>query len=155
MYCAAWPPSPSRRAASPRRAAVFCLERRMKKLLLYALLLLVGWKLSLKFLNAAPPPPPTEPDEPAAISRSAPAVPSRAAELPAAPEPLAPPAATPPAAPPAWRSESPSQNFRCDGRTHCSQMTSCAEATYFLKNCPNTKMDGNGDGVPCERQWCG
>jgi len=48
----------------------------------------------------------------------------------------------------------PSQQFRCDGRTHCSQMSSCAEATYFLRNCPNTKMDGNNDGVPCERQWC-
>ena len=46
------------------------------------------------------------------------------------------------------------QQFRCDGRTHCSQMTSCAEATYFLRNCPNTKMDGDNDGIPCERQWC-
>ena len=44
--------------------------------------------------------------------------------------------------------------FRCDGRIYCSQMTSCAEATYFLSNCPGTKMDGNGDGVPCEKQWC-
>ena len=44
--------------------------------------------------------------------------------------------------------------FHCDGRTHCSQMTSCAEATYFLQHCPNTKMDGNGDGEPCEQQWC-
>ena len=44
--------------------------------------------------------------------------------------------------------------FRCDGRTHCSQMTSCEEATFFLRNCPGTKMDGNNDGVPCERQWC-
>ncbi|MBX3725140.1 MAG: excalibur calcium-binding domain-containing protein [Xanthomonadales bacterium] len=45
--------------------------------------------------------------------------------------------------------------FRCDGRTHCSQMRSCAEATYFLRNCLGTQMDGDGDGVPCERQWCG
>ena len=45
-------------------------------------------------------------------------------------------------------------NFTCDGREHCSQMTSCEEATYFINNCPNTKMDGNHDGVPCERQWC-
>jgi len=44
--------------------------------------------------------------------------------------------------------------FRCDGRTHCSQMTSCAEAKFFLKNCPGTRMDGNNDGVPCEQQWC-
>ena len=47
-----------------------------------------------------------------------------------------------------------SSSFKCDGRTHCSQMSSCAEATYFLKNCPGVKMDGNNDGVPCERQWC-
>jgi hypothetical protein len=44
--------------------------------------------------------------------------------------------------------------YSCDGRTYCSQMTSCAEATYFIRNCPNTKMDGNNDGVPCESQWC-
>ena len=44
--------------------------------------------------------------------------------------------------------------FKCDGRTYCSQMTSCAEATYFLQHCPGTKMDGNHDGVPCEQQWC-
>jgi len=45
-------------------------------------------------------------------------------------------------------------NFICDGREYCSQMNSCEEATYFINNCPNTKMDGNHDGVPCERQWC-
>jgi hypothetical protein len=44
--------------------------------------------------------------------------------------------------------------FRCDGRTHCSQMRSCAEAKYFLANCPGVKMDGDHNGVPCERQWC-
>jgi cold shock CspA family protein len=44
--------------------------------------------------------------------------------------------------------------FRCDGRQHCSQMTSCKEARYFLKNCPGTQMDGDGDGEPCEQQWC-
>lgn len=52
----------------------------------------------------------------------------------------------------AQSAETPS--FACDGRQHCSQMTSCAEATYFLQHCPNTKMDGNYDGIPCEKQWC-
>jgi len=53
------------------------------------------------------------------------------------------------------RTESvPTTGFRCDGRTHCSQMTSCAEATYFLNNCPGVKMDGDNDGIPCEAQWC-
>lgn len=47
-----------------------------------------------------------------------------------------------------------SSSFKCDGRTHCSQMTSCEEATFFLKNCPNVKMDGDGNGIPCEKQWC-
>jgi hypothetical protein len=51
--------------------------------------------------------------------------------------------------------ERATSNFKCDGRTHCSQMTSCDEAIYFLQNCPGVKMDGEGDGVPCERQWCG
>lgn len=45
-------------------------------------------------------------------------------------------------------------HFTCDGRTHCSQMRSCAEATYFIRHCPGTQMDGNNDGVPCEKQWC-
>jgi endonuclease YncB( thermonuclease family) len=44
--------------------------------------------------------------------------------------------------------------YRCDGRKYCSQMTSCQEATWFLKNCPGVKVDGNNDGVPCEQQWC-
>ena len=47
-----------------------------------------------------------------------------------------------------------STQYRCDGRTRCSQMTSCAEATFFLQNCPGTQMDGDRDGVPCEQQWC-
>ena len=44
--------------------------------------------------------------------------------------------------------------YQCDGRKYCSQMTSCEEATFFLRNCPNTEMDGDHDGVPCESQWC-
>ena len=43
--------------------------------------------------------------------------------------------------------------FSCDGRTHCSQMRSYEEAVFFLRNCPNTQMDGNNDGEPCERQF--
>lgn len=42
----------------------------------------------------------------------------------------------------------------CDGRRYCSQMHSCAEAEWFLENCPGMEMDGDGDGVPCERQFC-
>ena len=41
-------------------------------------------------------------------------------------------------------------NYRCDGRVHCSQMNSREEARWFVRNCPGTKMDGNHDGEPCE-----
>jgi cold shock CspA family protein len=68
--------------------------------------------------------------------------------------PVAPPATTPqPLAAP--EAAAPTDGFRCDGRQHGTQMTSCAEATFFLKHCPDVKMDGNHDGVPCEQQWCG
>ena len=48
---------------------------------------------------------------------------------------------------PVYRHQS---NFRCDGRQYCSQMNSRAEAEFFIRNCPNTKMDGDRDGIPCE-----
>ncbi|NJO13060.1 MAG: cold shock domain-containing protein [Gammaproteobacteria bacterium] len=25
---------------------------------------------------------------------------------------------------------------------------------HILENCPNTQLDGNNDGEPCEQQWC-
>jgi cold shock CspA family protein len=44
----------------------------------------------------------------------------------------------------------PKQQFTCDGRQYCSDMTSREEAEFFTKYCPNTKMDGDNDGKPCE-----
>ena len=72
----------------------------------------------------------------------------------AAPEVVPSTAGVVPAAARTRTAAAPAAAYRCDGRTHCSQMTSCAEATYFLNNCPGIKMDGNHDGVPCEKQWC-
>ena len=43
--------------------------------------------------------------------------------------------------------------YSCDGRVHCSQMKSYDEAVFFINNCPGTKMDGDGDGDPCEGQF--
>lgn len=43
--------------------------------------------------------------------------------------------------------------YQCDGRQHCSQMSSYEEAKYFNDNCPGTKMDGDYDGILCERQF--
>ena len=44
----------------------------------------------------------------------------------------------------------PAARFSCDGRQYCSQMTSRAEAEFFVRSCPNVKMDGDRDGIPCE-----
>ena len=52
------------------------------------------------------------------------------------------------------QSSAENNSFHCDGRIYCSEMTSCEEAKFFLENCPDVRMDGDGDGVPCEKQWC-
>jgi cold shock CspA family protein len=80
------------------------------------------------------------------------------------PAPVAPPIAALPASAPAPDAPvpervpatftAPPSAYSCDGRTSCGQMRSCAEATYFIRNCPNTQMDGDNDGIPCESQWC-
>ena len=45
--------------------------------------------------------------------------------------------------------------FQCLGKTRCSEMRSCDEAMFYLDNCTGVEIDGDGDGIPCERQWCG
>jgi hypothetical protein len=44
----------------------------------------------------------------------------------------------------------PEKQFTCDGRKYCSDMNSREEAEFFNKNCPDTRMDGDHDGIPCE-----
>lgn len=45
------------------------------------------------------------------------------------------------------------EQFQCQGKVWCSEMTSYEEAVFYLRNCPGTKMDGDGDGIPCEQQF--
>jgi hypothetical protein len=47
-----------------------------------------------------------------------------------------------------------STQYSCQGKTYCSEMSSCEEAQFYQSNCSGTKMDGDGDGVPCE-DMCG
>ncbi|WP_420992764.1 excalibur calcium-binding domain-containing protein [Cupriavidus sp. 30B13] len=44
----------------------------------------------------------------------------------------------------------PAAAFRCEGKQRCSEMRSCEEARFYLRNCPGVKIDGDGDGIPCE-----
>lgn len=47
--------------------------------------------------------------------------------------------------------ESSGGSFNCNTLKWCGQM-SCAEARYQLTQCRNPNIDGDGDGIPCERQ---
>ena len=40
--------------------------------------------------------------------------------------------------------------FRCGSKRYCREMTSCAEAKFYLRSCGRSSLDGNGDGLPCE-----
>lgn len=102
----------------------------MRRLIIILLIAVAGWQGYDKYLGQRL----AQADEPVVSEATAPSEYSAREERPAS---------------------APAKEFRCDGRTHCSHMTSCEEATFFLRNCPNTKMDGDNDGIPCERQWCG
>ncbi|WP_299083691.1 excalibur calcium-binding domain-containing protein [uncultured Campylobacter sp.] len=49
----------------------------------------------------------------------------------------------------------------CNAKTYCSQFSSCEEAMRYLRECGRAQeggtqhTDGDGDGVPCEKQLCG
>lgn len=42
----------------------------------------------------------------------------------------------------------------CGTKRGCRDMVSCEEARFYLRQCGLVSMDGDGDGVPCERGVC-
>ena len=96
----------------------------MKKLLLLAVLVFAGWKGCQHFDGTD--------TAPASVMRMQ----ASPAETVAQREPS--------------RQPDQAAGFRCDGRQYCTQMRSRAEAEFFVRNCPGTKMDGDRDGEPCE-----
>ena len=50
-----------------------------------------------------------------------------------------------PVTPATVKSDSPCSKQRC------AEMTSCVEAKYYLAHCHNKIVDGDGDGMPCEK----
>lgn len=40
--------------------------------------------------------------------------------------------------------------FECGTKRVCGDMASCEEARHFLTQCGLSRLDGDGDGVPCE-----
>ena len=39
--------------------------------------------------------------------------------------------------------------LRCGAKTLCREMTSCAEARFYLEKCGVKRLDGDRDGMPC------
>jgi len=46
------------------------------------------------------------------------------------------------------------QKETCGSKQYCKEMASCEEAKFYLMQCGLSRLDGDGDGVPCEK-LCG
>ena len=42
-------------------------------------------------------------------------------------------------------------NAACGSKHYCKEMASCEEAKFYLTQCGLTRIDGDGDGTPCEK----
>nr|DAP02366.1 MAG TPA: Excalibur calcium-binding domain protein [Caudoviricetes sp.]DAT04240.1 MAG TPA: Excalibur calcium-binding domain protein [Caudoviricetes sp.] len=42
------------------------------------------------------------------------------------------------------------EQFSCEDTKYCKEMRSCAEAKFHLNECGESRLDRDGDGVPCE-----
>lgn len=43
---------------------------------------------------------------------------------------------------------------QCGVKSYCKDMVSCEEAMFHLRECGLSRLDGDGDGIPCE-SLCG
>lgn len=42
------------------------------------------------------------------------------------------------------------QSVVCGAKQYCREMSVCTEARFYLNQCGLTRLDGDGDGIPCE-----
>ena len=52
------------------------------------------------------------------------------------------------------RPSAPALPAGCGNKRDCRDMASCDEAKFYLDQCGLAAMDGDGDGLPCERSVC-
>lgn len=41
-------------------------------------------------------------------------------------------------------------DHKCGEKRYCREMTTCKEARFYLVSCDVRRLDGDGDGIPCE-----
>lgn len=46
--------------------------------------------------------------------------------------------------------EAPAGEFKCGKKRYCKEMSTCAEAMFYLQECGMKTLDRDGDGIPCE-----
>ena len=51
---------------------------------------------------------------------------------------------------PAEKTNASNQEFTCGSKRYCKEMSSCEEARFYLEECGLSRLDGDGDGIPCE-----
>src|SRR5687767_7962457 len=51
---------------------------------------------------------------------------------------------------PRARQDLQDSDSNCGSKYYCKDLASCSEAIHYLKDCGLTRLDGDGDGVPCE-----
>lgn len=52
---------------------------------------------------------------------------------------------------PAATAQPAAGGFTCGGKRTCGEMSSCAEAKFHLNSCGLHRLDGDNNGVPCEK----
>lgn len=65
-----------------------------------------------------------------------------------------PPLATPTSTPQpllSSRQASPQPARSCGAAPYCTEISSCAEAQFYYRECGIGRLDGDNDGVPCEK----
>jgi Excalibur calcium-binding domain len=42
-------------------------------------------------------------------------------------------------------------SLKCSAKRTCGEMSSCEEAKFYFEHCGLSRLDGDHDGVPCEK----
>jgi len=50
-----------------------------------------------------------------------------------------------------WKADQPKNTTKCNSKPSCRELKTCKEARHQLEVCKRSELDGDGDGIPCEK----